>query len=128
MMVESMDKLTWLSVNYMPSSIEIIEPASITVSNKDLGFWISDVLANLHEISLMTKGIVKKDQVMSQTLGTLMKNIILISLESGANTLSDLFRKTGIREDQLKELLTYLIDKGKVVQEEDSYKRIKKSK
>ena len=122
--VKSLDILTWLSVNYMPSSIEILEPEKITHTNKEINFWINDVLAKLHEISLLIKAAVSKETIMSKTLGTMMKNMVLLNLESGPKTTEEIFKKTGIREDQLKTVLEYLIKKEKVVKEQEKYKRV----
>ncbi len=123
-MVESIEKLTWISVNFMPASIEIMEPTEINASNKKINFWLNDILAKLHEISILTKGVVSKDKIMSKTLGTMMKNIVLIALESGSKTVNELHMKTGIREDQINEVLKFLVDKKRVEQDGESYKKI----
>jgi hypothetical protein len=123
MFIKSLEVMTWLSVNFMPASIEILEPEKITHTNKQINFWINDVLAKLHEISLMVKGAVSKEKIMSKTLGTMMKNMVLLNLETGPKDIKELFKKTGIREDQLKSVLEYLVKKEKIVEKDGKYSR-----
>jgi len=122
---KNMQILTWLSVNFMPSNIEILEPSEIISTNKNLQDWLNDVLAKLHEISLLTKGLISKDKQMTVSLGTLLKNNILLALESGEKNIEELHKKTGIRQDQIKEVLTVLIKKEKVKKlEGEKYQRV----
>ncbi len=117
--------LTWLSVNFMPASIEILEPLEINTTSKDIQEWLNDVLAKLHEVSLLTKGLMKKDKQMTMSLGTLLKNNVLLALESGDKTLDELHKKTGIRPDQINAVLEVLTKKEKVKMiEGEKYKRI----
>jgi hypothetical protein len=125
MLVANMQKITWLSLNFMPANIEILEPEEIKVSNREVGLWVNDVLSKLHEISLMTKSLVSKDKVIARTLGTLMKNMVLIVLDKPKDE-NEIFRSTGIREEELKIVIAALIKEGRLKEEDGKYLRIKK--
>ncbi len=128
MLIKDLQKITWLSLNFMPASIEIIEPTNFSLTNREIGLWLNDVLAKLHEINIITTGVVSKDKEISKTLGVLMKNIVLIALESGAKTTREIFLKTGIQETELKEVLKVLIKEKRVIEnkgEPTTYTRIK---
>ncbi len=125
-LVNGMDKLTWLCINFMPASIEIIEPEEKKYTNKQLTFWVNDVLSKLHEISLMTKTLVNKNKQFSGALGTMLRNMILIVIDSGDSTAEELSRKTGIRQDQVTDTLNVLIKEKRIEKDGDLYKRIVK--
>ncbi len=127
-LVSGMDKLTWLCFNFMPASIEIIEPEKKQFTNKQMGFWLNDVLSKLHEISLMTKTMVNKNKQFAGALGTMLRNMVLLGLESGASTAKELFKRTGIQEQQVTDTLNALIKEERVEKVGDSYKRIKNKK
>ena len=125
-LVNGMDKLTWLCINFMPASIEIIEPEEKKYTNKQIGFWINDVLSKLHEISLMTKTLANKNKQFAGALGTMLRNMILLSLETGDLTAEELVRKTGIRLDQVNDTIKVLMEEKRIEKEGDLYKRIVK--
>jgi hypothetical protein len=124
MLIPDMQKLTWLSLNFMPATIEILEPEKLIITNREIGLWVNDVLSKLHEISLMTKSLVSKDKVVSRTLGTLLKNMILLAIDNEPKTIIELFQRTGIREDEVKDITAALEKEGRVVKEGDKYKRV----
>jgi len=124
MLVNGMEKLTWLCVNFMPASIEVLEPESLTNTNKELSFWLNDVLSKLHEISLLTKGLVGKDKKLAVSMGTLLKNMVLIVLKQGPKNMDELAIVTGIRPDEVKRVVDFLVEQKKIVQDGDKYKKI----
>lgn len=126
MLVKSMDKLTWLCVNFMPASIEIIEPEKKLYTNRELGLWINDVLSRLHEISMMTRSLTSKDKFMAKTLGTLLKNMILLGIGKDSLTPEQIHGKTGIQKDEVIKILEALEKQEKVQKIGDEYQRIKK--
>ncbi len=123
MLIPDMQKLTWLSLNFMPANIEILEPEEKKFTNREIGLWVNDVLSKLHEISLMSKSLVSKDKVMARTLGTLLKNMVLISLDK-PKTKEEIFKSTGIREDEVKAVIDFLVKEGRIKEDEDKYSRV----
>lgn len=123
MLIADMQKLTWLSLNFMPANIEILEPEEKKFTNREMGLWVNDVLSKLHEISLMTKSLVSKDKYMAKTLGTLLKNMVLIVLDR-PKTEEEIFKSTGIRQDEVKDIIKFLLKQGRIKQEGDKYSRI----
>ena len=68
MLVDSLDKFTWLCLNFMPASIEIIAPKDLKFKEKELTNWINDLLAKLHEIShTVRQANVYKDALIPNT-------------------------------------------------------------
>ena len=124
MLVKSMDKLTWLSVNFMPASIEIIAPEKKSYTNRELGVWLNDVLARLHEISMMTRSLTSKDKFMSKTLGTLLKNMVLLGIGNNSLTPEQIFKRTGIKKEEVIKILEALEKQGKVKKVGEEYQRI----
>ena len=55
--VSDLNRLISLCFDYMPSSIEIIEPNSITSYAKDVTDLVNDLLAKLHSYDMVVKNL-----------------------------------------------------------------------
>ena len=41
-LVKNLETLTWLSINFSPASIEILEPTELEVQSRDITNWLND--------------------------------------------------------------------------------------
>jgi hypothetical protein len=55
--VNDINRLVSLCFDYMPSSVEIIEPNSITSDAKDVTDMVNDLLAKLHNYDMVVKNL-----------------------------------------------------------------------
>ncbi len=103
--------------NYMPSSIEIVEPAQFRLSPLNVSDLFNDLLGRLHEVDMRLKNTNAANILLDKNLNNLLKNAVLIILGSGSKTLGELSVKIGIAEQQLEPFLAKFADE-KVVRKD----------
>ena len=102
---DSWEKLLGICFDYIPSSVEIIEPDELKFSPSDLSGFMNDVLARLHGVDMALKEANAERAVVRDNFTNLMRNIVIISLKAGSKPLSELSGEVGIMESQLKPFL-----------------------
>ena len=120
--VESLETFTWLCLNFSPASIEIIEPDVLKIQARDLTNWLNDLLSKLHEVAseIRTERGSKEHLVVG--MNQLIKNSIILALESEPASQEELSKKIGVVGEQMEQFLTHLEEKGKIVSEDGTYR------
>jgi hypothetical protein len=112
--VEKLEILTWLSVNFMPAAIEIVEPEKLTLEAREVNNWYNDLLAKLHETSNILREERAVNKHLTTSLNALIKNAILAAVTGDGKTSKELQKATGIAEQQLEPFLKNLVEKKKL--------------
>lgn len=107
--------------NYMPASIEIIEPSEIVFNNVKLTDIMNELQAKLHEVDMIAKGANQKVMHLSENFNGLLANFIKYSCikEKDIPTLSKI---TGFDEKVLEPFLENLVKNGKLNKADNKYK------
>jgi hypothetical protein len=121
LLVQNLETLNWLCVNYMPATVEVIEPHDFELSGLDVQNWVGDVLARLHQISAAYKQQTAEVDFLKSNFNTLMRNVILLSLAKGPKKLSELVKDTTLVEKVTEAHLKKLLTEGKVVEKKGVY-------
>lgn len=121
---KSLTTITYFSFEYMPSSIEIIEPQSITIPAINLSEFFNDLQLRLHQVDMVVKQLQNKNSFFNKNMLGLLKNFILILLSAKERTSEQLSKLTGVNKDTIEDFLDRLIDEGKVEMEGDKYRRV----
>jgi len=130
-LVQNLETLTFFCINYMPANIEIKEPGQLTVKDKQLTDWFNDLLAKLHEVSVVAKQVRNQNEHLVRGFNDLVKNYVTHLLKEGVNTIKGMSEKTGIDEKNMEQFLTALAKEGGISVEVDKValaKDIKKAK
>ena len=125
------DKPEWLTAfcfHYMPSIIEIIEPASVTLKDVQFTQFLNDLQARLHQVDAIAKQVKLENDFMKINMRALMKNYISVLLARKPLTSEQLSGLTGVEKDKLEDYLDVLIDEGKVDLKGDEYFLIENGK
>jgi hypothetical protein len=122
LLVESLDKFNWLCVNFMPANIEIIEPAELRFTDKEMTNWFNDLLAKLHEVSTNYRKLATKEDAFVKNMNALMHNTVLLAAEHH-HTVSDISQRTGIPEKEIEKLIEINVKNGKLEKRENQYFR-----
>ncbi len=104
-LVKDFATLAGLCFNYMPSSVEVVEPAQFKLAPVDLAHLFNDLLGRLHEIDMRLKNTNAANILLEKNLYNLLKNAVLVMLSSGSKTLGELAVRVGIPEQQLEPFL-----------------------
>jgi len=102
------------AVDYTPSSIEVIEPASMTVQANFISNLMTELVGRIHTIDGEFRKVVAKNKYLSESLTTMIKNAILIYLIEGPKGISRISEIVGVEEKQTKFFLDKLIEENKI--------------
>lgn len=101
-------------VDYMPSSVEVIEPSSINVQANYFSNLMTELVGRLHMIDDAFKKANAKSQLMSKSLGIMIQNSILILLNLGPRTAEKISETVGVDQEQAKVFLDKLVADKKI--------------
>ena len=106
---------------YMPSTIEIIEPDKITLTDQDFSDFFNDLQARLHQVDMVAKQVKLESEHSNVSMNKLLRNYVMILLNEQDLSLEQLSKFTGIKEDLLGDYLDELIDKKILEMENGMY-------
>jgi len=118
---EQLENLTVFCLDYMPSLIEIVEPAQMTLTDVQLSEFLNDLQAKLHQIDLLAKHVKIENDHLKRNLGGLLNNYIQILLKQANLGSEQLSKLTGVPQDQLEDYLDQMMDAGKIDLKEGVY-------
>lgn len=121
MVIKGITALTGFCFDFMPSSIDIEKPEQLTVKNIDISNIFNDLQAKLHNVDMVAKTLRAERDFLKRNLNTMIGNLITILIKINKNTIEDLSKFTGIKEEELEKHLENLIKEGKIKKEEDTY-------
>ncbi len=121
MMVKDASELAFFCFDYMPSSIEIIEPEKFHYNAQDFASFFNDMMARLHKLDAHIKGLKAKSKNLERNAGLLLRNNILLSLKEKEKSAEDISKNTGIPPEQLSPFLEKLIREGWIEKKKDKY-------
>lgn len=110
--------------DYMPSSIEIIEPADLELESHLLAEILNDLLAKLHSANMNLANVRAENQMLKNNSEALLKNIIMISLKE-PKTLEEVSPLIGIKSEELEPFLNKFIEEGRIKKDNNKYSLVK---
>ncbi len=123
LLVQNLETLNWLMVNFMPASIEILEPAEFKLEARHIQNWLNDMVAKLHEISGNVRQGNNTIQFLTKNMNALIQNMILMAVSGGASTTAEISKKVGIPEEQLKPFFEHMIKNGQLALNGKKYEK-----
>lgn len=120
LLIPSLEKLTWLCINFTPASIELMEPQTITWEQQQITHWMNDLLSRLHEIGMVQKNLHGQHQILVKNFNAMTRNAILLSLQT-TNDLEGVAKKIGMDQKHTKKFLEALEQEKKVREEKGKY-------
>lgn len=106
--------------DYMPSSVEVIEPDHIIYKSADFTDFLNDVQARLHAVNMGTQEFKSKNKNLIRNTAVLLDNFVFYAVQT-PRTLEELQKIVGIGQDQIKKVLETHIEKGRVEKDGDRY-------
>ncbi len=109
---ESFADLASFCLDFLPSSVEIIEPLELKTKSVDVTEVLNDLLAKLHNIDMVLKSTQMKSIKLEENSLNLLKNIVVLSLKDGKKSLEELSTATGISQKDLEPFLKNYLKEG----------------
>jgi len=122
------DTLTLLSFcfDYMPSSVEIIEPEQIMIKNSDFTGFINDMQARLHALNTGVIETNERSNFYVRNTAVMLRNFLVVLLSSKPMTTTQMKPYIGISEVDIKKVLDVLLKEGKVKKQNELYSVVPK--
>lgn len=122
---KKLDHLIEICIDYMPASIEILEPDTFKLQASGFSGFLNDMQAKLHELDMIAKTLGKQNVNLRLNATQLVKNLLLLILKDGPKTDALVARQMGIGVQDLPKVLNQLLQEGYISKEGDGY-RLKK--
>lgn len=122
---DSANKLIDFCFDSMPSSVEILEPETINIDSARFASTLNDLQARIHNNDMIIKTLKAKGSLLDKNAKSVLDNFIKFILKDEPKDLDFISKNMGIKPDYLKPFLNEMIKKGKVVEKEDRYERVK---
>jgi len=118
LLVKNLIMISELCYDYMPASIDILEPIDMKFSSHDLTMFLNDILSRLHRTDMILKNTIAENKMLDRNCIALFKNIFKIALDNGAKTKEELAKVTGIQPDEIDKLIKGMVKEG-LIEEKD---------
>ena len=122
--LDNITTLVNMSVDFLPTSIEIIEPEHMSMPSREFGGVLNDLTVKLLKISNEYQTASVENHLIKKKMNTLISVIVLKSLSNSSKTMKELSNDIRIEEDDVKLFLDDLIKNNKVELKEDKYSLI----
>ena len=108
--------------NFMPSSVEILEPAKLVVDANILTTWINDLQGRLHAVDKVAKEANAYKTVLNRRVASIIRYNCLSHLKKGVMSKNELRELVGIDESSFEFYLKSLIDRKEIIEENGKLK------
>lgn len=119
---KNLDSIGFFCFDFMPSSIEIIEPENISLKMQQLSRFMNDFLSKVHNADMAVKRLNFENAALKNNAGLLLRNMIIVSVKSKEKNLDDLSKAVGIPSEQLKPFVDSLVNEKFIKEEKGIYK------
>ncbi len=114
LLVKSSEDLAWFCFDYLPASVEVIEPTGIKYKGNEFTNFLNDLLGRLHSLDMNFKTFKSQNDMLNRNSEAILKNLINYALKSGPKTLNQLAGISGLKDSNMKNILDVL-EKNKLV-------------
>ncbi len=115
--------LTRIVFDYMPSSFEILKPESFRLPVLEVSNFVSDTLASLHQIDFKLKDVNAANRLLEHNSANLLKNFLLMMLDSGKKSIKEISDKIGIKPEQLDPFMKAFSQEGLIRKNGDLWEK-----
>ncbi len=117
----SIDSLVGFCFDYMPSSLEIIEPEKLKFNSGELASVLNDMIGKLQNINVRATQSDMEQKSLKKNMIKVIRNMILILLKSKDMDIRELSKNSGIDEKNLEQLLNVMAKENVIILKEGVY-------
>ncbi len=99
---------------YMPSSIEIVNPEKVVFDLGTLNDLLNDLLARLHRVDMMLKNALSENMHLKDNTSALLQNTVRLSVKEKAKTLKEIAEEVGMDEKYLGSFIDKMVVAGRL--------------
>src|SRR3989344_2046695 len=121
LIVKGTKKLISFCFEYMPSSIEVVKPEHLVMTNPELSNFLNDLQARLHNVDMIVKQLKAENDFLKHNMNAILHNAILICLKVSKLSLEQLSQITGVDKKELEIFVENLLKENKIKKENELY-------
>lgn len=122
LLVPDMYTLTSLAFLYSPASIEILEPAKITLKDKDLTDVMGDMLSHLHDLNTRHIEQNSLNKALQLNINAILRNAIILALRIKNDlTPEDIGNIIGVNAKNIEPVLEAMIKEKKLEKNQNKF-------
>ena len=121
LVVKGTKKLISFCFEYMPSSIEVLKPEHLIMTNPELSNFLNDLQARLHSVDMVVKQQKAENDFLRLNMHAVLHNAILICLRVSRLNLEQLSQITGVDKKELEIFIEKLVKENKIKKENEIY-------
>ena len=121
LVIKGTKKLVSFCFGYMPSSLEILKPEHLILSNAELSSFLNDLQARLHNVDMIVKKQKSENDFLRHNMHAIIHNTILICLKVAKLSLEQLSKVTGVEQKELEIFVEKLLKENKIKKEDELY-------
>ena len=121
LIVKGTQKLISFCFEYMPSSIEVVKPENLDMTNREISNFLNDLQARLHNVDMIVKQLKAENDFLKLNMNVVIHNAVLICLRVSKLTLEQLSQITGVDRKELEIFVEKLLKENKIKKEADLY-------
>ena len=125
LLVKNKDALLSFSFDYLPSSIEILAPENLAMSNNDLSAFLNDMQTRLHALNTGIIQTKEQNRFYVKNTAVLLRNFIIVLLNTKPMSIKDLKPFLGVNEEDIGKVLGVLVNEGKIKKQQDKFVLVK---
>jgi len=117
----NMEVLVGFCLDFMPSSVEILDPEKLSFKSNNFAGLINDLLTRLHQINLKVVQNNAEKKILKKNMLNMLKNTVMILLSIKSMQLEQLSKSSGVNEKDLKPLLDSMVKENIIELKEGVY-------
>jgi len=121
LVIKGTKKLIAFCFEYMPSSLEILKPENLILTNAELANFLNDLQARLHSVDMVVKQLKAENDFLRLNMNAILHNSILICLKVSRLNLEQLSKITGVERKELEIFVEKLLKENKIKKEGEIY-------
>lgn len=121
MLAKDMNSLIGFCFDYMPSSVDVIEPKNFTFGSEYMGGFLNDLIARLHGVDKLARNASAQAKLDRRNMVLVIRYSILHNLKQGAKTKDELKVCTGLADENLSQYVEALEKGGLIKKEGDKF-------
>ena len=120
-LINGLAKVVDFCFDYLPSSVEILDPTSVEYQSHNFSSLLNDLQARLHKIDMALKNSNQENTILKKNSAIFLRNIIYLSLKQEKKTIAELSKDSGVPEKELEQFLEILIKEKKLKKNKEIY-------
>ncbi|MBI5389801.1 hypothetical protein HZB01_05485 [Candidatus Woesearchaeota archaeon] len=118
---EDIYSLTGFCFDYMPSSVEVDQPESLTWTCQEMTDYLTDLQGKLHSVDTIARSMMGDNRVLNKNFLSLLLNFVEFLLKGKAMTVAEISTEVGIASEKLTPMLDGFVNIGKLKKEGEQY-------